>query len=155
MSDWRTLIDQQIQKALEEGLFSNLPGEGKPLEIEENPHAPADMRLAMKMLKDNGYAPDWIMMGNELDTKRNQLLDVIKKGIRAYQGAVQDATRDPVQGQQRRRKAEDAWVTVQKALETRVKAFNSEIVTYNLKVPQGVTHKPQLNLGQEIKRLVR
>lgn len=155
MPDWISLIDKQIQKAIEEGQMANLPGEGKPFVFEDDSHTPPEMRLAFKMLKDHGFAPDWMMMGQELDSKRERLLAAIKKGVRAYQGALADAERDSQTGEQRRIRAQSAWELAQKTLREASQAFNKEIITYNLKIPQGVTHKPQINLEQEIKQLLR
>jgi len=155
MPDWSSLIDKQIQKAIEEGQMSNLPGEGKPIVFEDDSNTPHELRLAFKLLKDQGFAPDWIMMGNELDARREQLKDSIKKAVRAYQGALADADRDVQQGAQRRQRAQSTWDTVQESLRERAQAFNKEIITYNLKVPQGISHKPQINLEQEIKQLLR
>lgn len=155
MTGWLSIIDKQIQKAIEEGQLSNLPGEGKPLVLEDDSHTPPDLRLAYKMLKDNGFAPDWIMMGQELDSKREELLAKIKISVRAYQGALADAERDAQTGELRQRRVETAWESVQKNLQETAQAFNKEIITYNLKIPQGITHKPQINLEQEIKQLLR
>jgi DnaJ homolog subfamily C member 28 len=155
VSGWMSIIDKQIQKAIEEGQMSNLPGEGKPLVLEDDSHTPPELRLAFKMLRDNGFAPDWMMMGQELDSRRESLLEKIKKGVRVYLGALGDAERDSQEGEQRRRRAQSAWELVHKTLQEASQAFNKEIITYNLKIPQGITHKPQINLEQEIKQLLR
>ncbi|MGH2410008.1 MAG: DUF1992 domain-containing protein [Chloroflexota bacterium] len=52
------LIERKIQEARERGDFDNLPGAGKPLNLEENPFVPAEWRLAYSMLADSGFAPD-------------------------------------------------------------------------------------------------
>ena len=57
--DWENWIDQQIREAQERGEFDELPGAGKPLNLTPNPYA-QDRELAFKILKDAGYAPDWI-----------------------------------------------------------------------------------------------
>lgn len=51
------LAERQIQKALEEGVFNNLSGMGKPLVIGDNSHIPAELRMAYKILKNSGYIP--------------------------------------------------------------------------------------------------
>src|SRR5689334_18044687 len=33
VTDWGSYIDRQIRKAMEDGDFDNLPGEGKPLDL--------------------------------------------------------------------------------------------------------------------------
>ena len=48
-------VEQAIRQAMRDGLFDNLPGMGKPLNInwnEEN-QSPEDMRLANKIMKDH------------------------------------------------------------------------------------------------------
>jgi hypothetical protein len=55
------VAERKIEEALAEGQFDNLPGMGKPLELEDMSHLPADMRMAYTILKNGGYlaeAPD-------------------------------------------------------------------------------------------------
>jgi DnaJ family protein C protein 28 len=59
--DWESWIDQQIREAQERGEFDDLPGKGRPLDLTPNPYA-QDQELAFKILKDAGYAPEWIEM---------------------------------------------------------------------------------------------
>jgi hypothetical protein len=42
-----------------------------------------------------------------------------------------------------------------RAFEDTAKALNREILNYNLKVPQGITHKFPFNVEREIERLMR
>lgn len=39
-------------------MFDNLPGAGKPLELEDDSHIPEDLRMAYKLLKNAGYVPE-------------------------------------------------------------------------------------------------
>ncbi|HVC80580.1 MAG TPA: DUF1992 domain-containing protein [Chloroflexota bacterium] len=54
------LIERKIQEARERGDFDNLPGAGKPLNLDENPFVPAEWRLAYSTLASNGFAPDLV-----------------------------------------------------------------------------------------------
>lgn len=155
MPNWSSLIDEQLQKAIDEGRFSNLPGEGKPIKLDLDPNVPEHLRLAYKLLKDTGYAPEWIMHGQEIDVRRDELFENIKRGARAYKGALQDAQRDPNNGQQRTARAHQAWQVARQAFEEASKHLNREILSYNLKVPHGVTHKFPFNVELEIERLLR
>ncbi len=49
-------IEEQIQEAQARGEFDNLPGAGKPLELNNNPFT-GDKALAYSLLKSNGFAP--------------------------------------------------------------------------------------------------
>jgi hypothetical protein len=51
------MIEEKILKAQKEGKLDNLPGQGKPLDIEDDSRVPEDLRLAYKILKNAGYVP--------------------------------------------------------------------------------------------------
>lgn len=68
MSSTQDLVEEQIRKAQEKGAFDHLQGSGKPLDLEENPYVPEELRLVFKILKDNDYAPYWIELGKEIDS---------------------------------------------------------------------------------------
>lgn len=158
MDDWGSLVEDRIRKAMEEERWSTLPGAGKPLKMllgDDNPMTPDDLRLTFKLLKDNGLAPEWIMLGQELDEKRAQILINVKRGLVAYQGAVADAERIPDvdKNAERRHKIETTWETALVSFQKVVEQYNREVTRYNLKVPRGITHKLYLDLGHEIDRL--
>ncbi|MBZ0285097.1 MAG: DUF1992 domain-containing protein [Anaerolineae bacterium] len=146
MSDWGSYIDRSIRKAIEEGEFNNLPGEGKPLNLNDDPHTPDEMKLAYKILRENDLAPDWIVQGKDLTAKYDKLLEDIRRAVRAYK-RTQTTPAEMANG-------ETAWQSAQKRLSAEVEKLNREILTYNLKVPQGVTHRPIINLQREIKQLL-
>lgn len=49
------IAERKIEDAIANGEFENLPGMGKPLEIEDLSHLPPDMRMAYTILKNSGY----------------------------------------------------------------------------------------------------
>lgn len=50
--DRKSLIDDLIEEAREQGMFDDLPGKGKPLNLKRNPYA-AERELAHDLLKNN------------------------------------------------------------------------------------------------------
>lgn len=62
---YQSVVEQLIVEAQEQGKFDNLRGRGKPLVIEQNPHA-GDAELAYKLLKDNDFTLPWIAARNDL-----------------------------------------------------------------------------------------
>jgi len=58
-------IDEQIRDAQERGEFDNLPGSGKPLNLDDALFA-GDKALAYSLLKQNGYAPPEIELAKEI-----------------------------------------------------------------------------------------
>src|SRR5262245_35001707 len=45
------IAEDRIRKAQEEGLFDNLPGNGKPLNLDDEHGVPEDLRMSFKVLK--------------------------------------------------------------------------------------------------------
>ncbi|MCO6411867.1 MAG: DUF1992 domain-containing protein, partial [Thiogranum sp.] len=45
---------------MRQGVFDNLPGKGKPLNLNEDPNEPPEMRMATKILKNNELPPPWL-----------------------------------------------------------------------------------------------
>jgi hypothetical protein len=70
------LVEEKIQKAREEGAFDNLPGRGKPLQMEDDSSIPEDLRLAWKVLKNSGCLPPEIELRKEIFNLR-QVLDSV------------------------------------------------------------------------------
>lgn len=50
--------EEKIKKAIKEGEFDNLPGMGKPLEIEDLSSVPENLRMAYKMMENAGIADE-------------------------------------------------------------------------------------------------
>jgi hypothetical protein len=62
------IADQRIREAMERGEFDDLPGKGKPLDLEDDRHIPPDLRLAHKILKNADCLPPEIELRNEIRT---------------------------------------------------------------------------------------
>lgn len=59
-------IEEIVHEAVERGEFDNLPGTGKPLNLDdENPYA-GDKSAGYRMLKQSGYAPPEIELLKEI-----------------------------------------------------------------------------------------
>lgn|SRR5690554_5736030 len=51
------LAEARIQEAVERGELSNLPGEGKPLELDDDSLVPPELRAGYRLLKNAGFLP--------------------------------------------------------------------------------------------------
>ncbi|MFZ3591426.1 DUF1992 domain-containing protein [Bacillus sp. DJP31] len=60
--------EDKIRRAYEEGEFKDLPGYGKPLELEDLSSIPQELRMAYKMLKNGGYNPEEHKLKSEMKT---------------------------------------------------------------------------------------
>jgi hypothetical protein len=67
MDVWNLVAERKIREAMEEGAFDRLEGAGRPLDLDENPFEDPSLRMAHRLLKNNGFAPAWIMEGKEID----------------------------------------------------------------------------------------
>jgi hypothetical protein len=52
------LAERRIAEAVSRGEFDHLPGAGRPLDLEEDPLVPEEMRVAYRILKNAGYVPE-------------------------------------------------------------------------------------------------
>ncbi|MGK3131522.1 DUF1992 domain-containing protein [Pantoea sp. C8B4] len=59
------LAEQQIRAAQEKGELSNLPGEGAPLQLEDESGVPPELRTAYRLLKNSGFLPPELEMRRE------------------------------------------------------------------------------------------
>jgi hypothetical protein len=67
------IADQKIREAMEEGKFDNLPGKGKPLNLEDDSHLPEDLRLAYKILKNAECLPPELELRKEIHNMESLL----------------------------------------------------------------------------------
>jgi hypothetical protein len=73
MDEWRFIAERKIREAIEVGAFDHLEGEGKPLDLSENPFEDPSQRIANRLLKNNGFAPDWIEEAKEIAAETRRL----------------------------------------------------------------------------------
>ena len=71
------LAEERIRDAIQRGEFDNLPGSGKPLNLEDDRHIPDDLRLAYKVLKNADCLPPELELKKEI-SKAEELLSSMK-----------------------------------------------------------------------------
>lgn len=143
MNHWESSVDRAIREAIERGEFDNLPGQGKPLDLRDDPHTPQDLQMAYKIMRDNSIAPDWIVQGKELLGKQAALLKALRAAYRRMASA--DAALWMA--------ADQEWQAAQRQFSEAFERLNKEITSYNLKLPPGVMHRPLVSLRREIEKL--
>ena len=60
------LAERKIEEAIARGEFDNLPGAGRPLELDDDPLVPEDLRAAYRILKNAGYVPPEVQTLNQI-----------------------------------------------------------------------------------------
>ncbi|MCC7216880.1 MAG: DUF1992 domain-containing protein [Burkholderiales bacterium] len=57
MSGWDALVEAKIAEAQRAGAFDDLPGAGRPLELDDDRLVPEDVRMAHRILRNAGFVP--------------------------------------------------------------------------------------------------
>jgi hypothetical protein len=60
------IVEERIKDAQRKGEFDNLPGSGKPLDLEDSGSVPEDLRVAYKILKNADYIPPELELKKEI-----------------------------------------------------------------------------------------
>ena len=74
MRAWDAIVEAKIAQAQEAGAFDDLPGAGKPLDLDDDRLVPEDVRAAYRILKNAGYVPAELIERKEAADLRRLLL---------------------------------------------------------------------------------
>jgi hypothetical protein len=74
------LIEEHIRQATKRGDFDNLPGAGKPLDLGEDAHLPAELRMAYRVLKNAGYLPEELQQIQDIAQLETQVYGELDDG---------------------------------------------------------------------------
>jgi hypothetical protein len=61
-----SVVEQRIAQAIAAGAFENLPGAGKPLDLDDDRMVPEDLRVAYRILKNAGFIPPEVEQRREI-----------------------------------------------------------------------------------------
>ncbi|GGE44997.1 DUF1992 domain-containing protein [Pullulanibacillus camelliae] len=67
------IAEDKIKRAMEKGVFDDLPGKGKPLELEDLSAIPPELRMGYKLLKNAGLITDEKQLNKEILSLRDLL----------------------------------------------------------------------------------
>lgn len=142
------LVGTLLAQAIERGEFDNLEGAGKPLNLEENPFEPVELRMVHKILKDNGFAPAWIELGKEIDALQGKFaaeVDYFKRYTRIVFSESRSAA--AMRHYETRR---DEFYTRSRE---RLLEISKKILDYNLDCPLQLG-RTNIDVAQEMNRLI-
>ncbi|WMV52091.1 hypothetical protein MTR67_045476 [Solanum verrucosum] len=119
-TDIINVVEQRIWHSMEEGQFENLPGKGKPLDLNTNPHADPAEDTLYRILSRNKCAPEWVELNKEI---RNRVVEWRSALERAWthRGSVDDSE----------------WIEASESLKLQIRDINNKVFRYNLIVPFG------------------
>ena len=145
--DRQQFMDQVLDEAQAKGLFDNLPGRGKPLQLDHNPYA-EEQQLAHKILRDNDFTLPWIAdraeMVGKIEALRAELGKTWQTGRDNYTQAITDSQKATLNQE---------WVHYLNRLESRLAILNKAIGNLNLRLPIANMEILKLNLDQELARI--
>lgn len=119
------VVEDLIQEAISKGDFDNLSSKGKPLSSaqSQNPYIDFTTHKLNKILLDNGFTPEWIMLQKDIREDVVTLKSNLIKQ-RQFLGTFPFNEAD-----------DSSWILILKNFEVDVTRINKQIDKYNLIVP--------------------
>jgi DnaJ family protein C protein 28 len=138
-------IEEIIRRAMEEGQFDNLPGKGKPLQLDQNPHQDPEWRAAHSMLKSGGFSLPWIESLREIEAHIQEARTSL---ARSWSWCSAQLAESIISSQ-----ADDEWKRAIASFREKITEINREIREYNLQVPSDRFQLRLLNAEREIEQI--
>jgi DnaJ family protein C protein 28 len=143
-SNW---IDRTIRDAQERGLFDNLDGAGRPIDWEDESLLDEDWVMAFRLMREQGFAPEWIELHKEIDSELKSARDEI---IRKWSWRSE---RFAGARESQRRYIDAEWQRAYRAFAESIAELNRKIADFNLVVPIVRLQKFKLDLKHELDEL--
>ena len=89
---WESWVDQAIRDAQERGEFSNLPGEGQPVQVDRNPLA-GDRELGFHVLRNADVLPAWMELARDVSSRLSALDTMLEQSRDRFDRLRQRACR--------------------------------------------------------------
>ncbi|MCP5095935.1 MAG: DUF1992 domain-containing protein [Chloroflexi bacterium] len=145
--DWNNLIDDIIQDGQADGIFDNLKGKGKPLNLNKSVFG-QELELAHGLMKENDLTPLWISNRNNINEKIKNLRKDIERVWTRHERefrVIQDLTH--------RGSLTISWDDACLRWIGEIDDINKDISNYNLKRPIDNLEIMKLELERELKRI--
>lgn len=143
--EFTRMANDAIQKAIREGAFDDLPGKGKPFEWDEweDPYVKPEQRAVNHILKNAGFAPQWIAQRREITELTEGARTSLARSWRWVQesGGMLDAL------------AAEQWARALAVFRTAVDDINRLIRSHNLLLPSGLPQMFLLDAEREITQI--
>ncbi|NWT07201.1 DJC28 protein, partial [Mionectes macconnelli] len=134
------LVEDLIQESMAKGDFDNLRGKGKPLQkFSDCPHIDPMTHNLNRILIDNGYQPEWILLQKEI---RETIEGLRKSAVAARRKLGEPMT--PLEQKQ--------WSRICEQFMEDIRKLNKRVDNFNLVVPilsrQMVHFSPEKEIGR-------
>lgn len=139
-------IEEIIRRAIQEGKFDDLPGKGKPLQLDDNPHEDPEWRAAHHILKSAGFTLPWIealrQIENDLESAR---VSFAQAWAWRQETPVKDSEFQLV---------ESEWTRSVQRFKEQIATINHQIRSFNLEVPAERFQLPMIDSEREIEKII-
>ena len=110
------LVERRLEEAAANGELSGLPGEGRPLELDDDRIVPAELRIAHRVLKNAGCVPAELGPITEV----RQLIEAAERALDETGGRRLRALLVQIEASGRQATAAKAWKDYEAALQRRL-----------------------------------
>lgn len=77
---FENIAEEKIREAIEQGAFTSLAGEGRPLKHKDDDFA-GDDRMGLHILRENGFLPEWLELRKQVFYERDLVIDARERWI--------------------------------------------------------------------------
>ena len=138
-------IEDQIRQAIEEGKFDDLPGAGKPLPLQENPHENPEWRAAYRILRSSGFTLPWIESRKEIEV---QYAAAHRSLSRTWEWRTEALDAGRLHAE-----VNEVWMQAARDFQEQIASVNEKIKSYNIEAPSTAFHLPPFDAQIEIDRV--
>jgi DnaJ family protein C protein 28 len=143
----RFSIEEIIRQAMQEGKFDDLPGKGKPLNLDQNPYEDPEWRVAHHLLKSGGYSLPWIEHLSEIHNNLQQARESLERAWNwQHREIARNSADDSELGE---------WLSAVEQFKEQAQKINDQIRSYNLAVPNPSFQIPLVEIDQEMEQVMK
>jgi DnaJ family protein C protein 28 len=140
-------IESIIQNAMERGVFENLPGKGKPLDLRENPMVAREWRTAYAMLEKEGFALPWMEDRKEIEKDLKAAQQHLKRTWMWRQRRLASGDNSPV--------VEQEWRRAKARFSDEVIELNKRVEAYNAQIPSDIFFRSRILIQREVEEITK
>jgi len=140
-------IEIIIKNAIDRGVFDNLRGQGKPLNLHENQFVAKEWRMAFSLLEQEGFALPWMEERKEIESVFKRAHEGLARTWQWKQEQLAKGENNPL--------VESEWRQAVARFSETAAALNKKIDAYNLSIPADVFYRPRINPAREIEEISR
>jgi DnaJ family protein C protein 28 len=130
---------------MDQGAFDNLKGKGQPLNLDDNPNVDPEWQLAYHLLKQNGFAPDFIEQRQTIEMELAAARSALARSWAWHQQALA--------GGEDAALVDGEWAKAQQRFGAVVETLNAQIKTYNFNIPHDKLYRKPIDLEAELAQL--